>query len=224
MKTLSLRKKSLIALLLVFVPSTLLIFIGTRSCEHNFTKLDDYGKIHSYTFTNINGENKNSDDFKNTIVVINTLQESCPKKCGIAFWPFERSIYQQIRKNQKKLNKVRIISFVIDEDGNPVKDLSNMQQILKDNVLNYDPKLWILASGDPKKIFNIEHNGVNLLDTQTEDKKKTAYKDLILLVDKKNHLRMALRANSKSPEGEGITRRMKQSLALLLKQYDKEKK
>ena len=82
-----------------------------------------------------------------------------------------------------------------------------------------DSCLW-----GPKKIFNIEHNGVNLLDTQTEDKKKTAYKDLILLVDKKNHLRMALRANSKSPEGEGVTRRMKQSLALLIKQYDKEKK
>ena len=155
MKTLSLRRKSLIALLLVFVPSTLLIFIGTRSCEHNFTKLDDYGKIHSYTFTNIHGENKNSDDFRNTIVIINTLQESCPSDCGIAFWPFERSIYQQIKKNQKKFNKVRIISFVIDKDGNPVKDLSNMEEILKDNVLNYDPKLWILASGDPKKYLTL---------------------------------------------------------------------
>ena len=106
----------------------------------------------------------------------------------------------------------------------PVKDLSNMQQILKDKVLDYDPKLWILASGNAKEIFDIKHNGINLLETETKDKEDISYKDLLLLVDKNNHLRMALRANSKSPEGEGVTRRMKQSLALLLKQYDKEKK
>ena len=134
MKNLSFRWKSFIALLIVFIPAILLIFIGTRSCNHNFEKLDDYGEIINYSFTDINGKKKSAKDFKNTILIINTLQESCPSDCGIAFWPFERSIYQQIRKNQKKLNKVRIISFVIDKDGNPVKDLSNMQQILKDKV------------------------------------------------------------------------------------------
>ena len=224
MKNLSFRWKSFIALLIVFIPAILLVFIGTRSCNHNFEKLDDYGKIVNYSFTDINGKKKSAKDFKNTIVIINTLQESCPSDCGIAFWPFERSIYQQIRKNRKKLNRVRIISFVIDKKGNPVKDLSNMQQILKDKVLDYDPKLWILASGNAKEVFDVKHNGINLLDTETKNKADLSYKDLLLLVDKNNHLRMALRANSKSPEGEGITRRMKQSLALLLKQYDKEKK
>ena len=224
MKNLSFRWKSFIALLIVFIPAILLVFVGTRSCNHNFEELEDYGILANYSFTDINGKKKNAKDFKNTILIINTLQETCPSDCGIAFWPFERSIYQQIRKNRKKLNRVRIISFVIDKEGNPVKDLSNMQQILKDKVLDYDPKLWILASGNAKKVFDIKHNGINLLDTETKDKEEIPYKDLLLLVDKDNHLRMALRANSKNPEGEGVTRRMKQSLALLLKQYDKEKK
>ena len=41
--------------------------------------------------------------------------------------------------------------------------------------------------------------------------------ELMLLLDKKNHLRMALSGTT-----EGMIRRMKQHIALLQKEYDKE--
>ncbi len=219
----SLKRKSFFALLLVFFPAIILILVGSRSCDHKFKELDDYGKIKPYSFIDVNGKKNSDQDFKNTIVIFTVLQESCPFDCSLSFWPLERHIYQQIRKNRKKLNQVRLISFVVDKDGKPVKDLSNMENILKDNVLKYDANLWILASGDPKSIYDIKHNNINLLETGKNSHKKNSYQDLILLVDKKSHLRMALNGNAKDPESEGMIRRMKQSLGLLLKQYDKEK-
>jgi hypothetical protein len=44
-----------------------------------------------------------------------------------------------------------------------------------------------------------------------------AFQELMLLVDKRNHLRMVLKGNS-----EGMIRKMKEHIALLDKQYDKE--
>ena len=44
-----------------------------------------------------------------------------------------------------------------------------------------------------------------------------AFQELMLLLDKKNHLRMVL-----SGKTEGMIRRMKEHIALLQKQYDKQ--
>jgi hypothetical protein len=76
---------------------------------------------------------------------------------------------------------------------------------------NYDPKLWILASGDAKKIYDLKNNNVSLVSDHNN------YQELMLLVDKNDHLRMVL-----SGKVEGQIRRMKQSIALLHKQYDKQ--
>jgi hypothetical protein len=55
-----------------------------------------------------------------------------------------------------------------------------------------------------------------------EDKKYfggQAFQELMLLLDKENHLRMVL-----SGKTEGMVRRMKEHIALLQKQYDKARK
>ena len=212
------RLKSIFAFTLLLGPAVLLILIGTRSCEHNFEKLDDFGSLKDYAFTDINGEKKSSVDFKNSIVIITTLQQSCPKDCALSFWALEKHIYQQIRKNRKKLNSVRLISYVVDENGDPVKDLKPINDIIDSEVDKYDPKLWILASGDSRSIYDIKHNNVNLLEKDDKFHGGESFNELMLLADKNNHLRMVLNGNS-----EGMVRRMKQSIALLLKQYDKEK-
>ena len=212
------RLKSILAFTLLLGPAILLIVIGTRSCEHNFEKLDDFGNLKNYSFYNIDGKKKSSEDFKNSIVILTTLQQSCPRDCALSFWALERHIYQQIRKNRKKLNSVRLISYVVDANGNPVKDLGPISDILKSEVDQYDPELWILASGDSRSIYNIKHNNVNLLEKGDQYYGGESFHELMLLIDKNNHLRMVLNGNS-----EGMIRRMKQSLALLLKQYDKEK-
>jgi cytochrome oxidase Cu insertion factor (SCO1/SenC/PrrC family) len=205
------RFKSFTLVFLLFGPAFLLIFISTRGCEHKFKELDDMGIVPTYSFVDANSKKYSNKSFKNKVVLFTTIQLTCPDSCSISMWHFDQLIYQHLRKNQKKLKHLKIVSFVTDEKGNPVKDLKLMQSILKEQIEDYDPNIWILANGNPKAVFNISRNGENLL----KDSENT-YSSLLLLVDKANHLRMVLKGDS-----EGMVRRMKQHMALLDKEYDK---
>lgn len=206
------RVKVVLAFLLLFCPAFLLILISTRSCEHKFEKLPDYGKIEAYSFIDATGKKRSSTEFRNDIVLITTLQATCPNDCSISLSNLKLQIFQLI--NGRK--GMKIISFVTDAEGNPVDDLTATQQMLQDEVLNYDPKYWILAKGDAKKIYDIRKGNHSLL----EDLKKEGidggdYTSLLLLIDRSNHLRMIRQGNS-----EGQIRQMKQLMALLKKEYD----
>ena len=206
------RANRLIGFLLVFGPALLLIFIGTRSCEHNFEELEDYGPVNEFEFTDANGVKRNSSEFKDDVVLVNVLQSSCPDSCSVLMWHINQTIYQHIWKNKtKKTKQIRMISFLTDGKGNSVKDLSVINDAINDLAENYDPSIWILASGDVRSIYNLENNGISLID------EKSNFQELMLLIDKQHHLRMVLSGNV-----EGQIRRMKQSMALLQKQYDKE--
>jgi len=206
------RANRLIGFLLVFGPALLLIFIGTRSCEHNFEELEDYGPVNEFEFTDANGVKRNSREFKDDVVLVNVLQSSCPDSCTVLMWHINQTIYQHIWKNKtKKTKQIRMISFLTDGKGNSVKDLSVINDAINDLAENYDPSIWILASGDVRSIYNLENNGISLID------EKSNFQELMLLIDKQHHLRMVLSGNV-----EGQIRRMKQSMALLQKQYDKE--
>ena len=196
----------------MFGPALLLIFIGTRSCEHNFEELEDYGPVNEFEFTDANGVKRNSREFKDDVVLVNVLQSSCPDSCSVLMWHINQTIYQHIWKNKtKKTKQIRMISFLTDGNGNSVKDLSVINDAINDLAENYDPSIWILASGDVRSIYNLENNGISLID------EKSNFQELMLLIDKQHHLRMVLSGNV-----EGQIRRMKQSMALLQKQYDKE--
>ena len=200
--------------LLVFGPAVIFIAMTlfmTRSCEHKFETLENYGTITSFNFTDVNGNKRSSLDFKGDIVLISTIQESCPDSCSVLLWNINQTIYQRIWKNRtKKRKQVKILSFVTDDNGNPIKDLSPIEDLLKKIVPNFDPSIWVLAKGDVKSIYDIEHNGASLL----QDGNK--FQELMLLMDKKQCLRMVL-----SGKKEGHIRRMEQSMALLQKEYDK---
>lgn len=212
------RTRRFLVFLILFGPALILIFISTRGCNHKFKVLEDYGEVASYVFTDAEGKEHNSKDFKGKVVLINTLQPTCPDSCAISFWHLDQLIYQHVRKNKKKLGSVRIISFVTDGAGKPLKDLSGVNEMIRDNVEGYDPEIWFLAAGDPKNVFDMTSNGQSLLQEGEEYFGGNAYQELQLLVDTRNHLRMVLPANS-----EGMIRRMKEHIALLRKQYDKEK-
>jgi hypothetical protein len=111
-----------------------------------------------------------------------------------------------------------MISFVTDGKGNQEKELTLVQQMMERDVEGYDPNLWIVAYGDVRSIYNIEHNNQTLLQKGEKYYGGEGFQELILLSDKENHLRMVLKGNQ-----EGLIRRMKESLALLLKQYDKDR-
>lgn len=212
--------RKLLPFLLVFGPALLLIFIGTRGCDHKFEKLADYGAAPNYSFVDVNGKTRNYTEFDSSIVIVCTIQESCPDTCSISMWHVNQILYQHIRKNKsKKLKQVKIISFVTDGKGNPVKNLNYMTSVVKEKVEGFDPNLWILASGDVKSIYNFKNNGKSLLEKGKQYYGGEYFQEILLLLDKNNHLRMALRGNQ-----EGMVRTMKEHLALLQKQYDKEEK
>lgn len=211
--------RKVLGFLLVFGPALFLIFISTRGCKHQFKTLDDYGALKTYSFTDSKGKNRTSEEFKDEIIIITTLQKGCPWDCSVSFWRLNQILYQHIRKNShKQLKRVRIISFVTDGKGNPEKEITLVEQMMERDVEGYDPNLWIVASGDVRSIYNIEHNDQTLLQKGKKYYGGEGFQELILLSDKENHLRMVLKGNQ-----EGLIRRMKESLALLLKQYDKDR-
>jgi len=211
--------RKVLGFLLVFGPALFLIFISTRGCTHQFKTLDDYGALKNYSFTDSKGKNRTAEEFNGEIIIITTLQKGCPWDCSISFWRLNQILYQHIRKNShKQLKRVRMISFVTDGKGNPEKELTLVQDMMERDVEGYDPNLWIVASGDVRSIYDIEHNNQTLLQKGGKYYGGEGFQELILLSDKENHLRMVLKGNQ-----EGLIRRMKESLALLLKQYDKDR-
>jgi cytochrome oxidase Cu insertion factor (SCO1/SenC/PrrC family) len=211
------RLKGIVVLLLLFGPASFLIFISSRGCEHKFVELDDMGKVPNYNFVNGDGVKMNQTSFKDKVVLFTTLQVTCPNKCAVSFWHLDQLIYQHLRKNKKKLGHVKLVSFVTDGNGNPYSNLNEIEYMLKDQVEKYDSSVWILANGDARSLYNISRNGENLLMKGKQYFGGEAFQELMLLVDKRNHLRMVLKGNS-----EGMIRKMKEHIALLDKQYDKE--
>lgn len=202
------------SMLILFGPALILILISKAGCEHKFKVLDDYGKLPAYTFQSKTGKSITNKSFENKVVLYTTIQTSCPDTCALATWFIDQSIYQRMRTNAKKLGHVRIVSVVTDSKGNPSKDLAMVEAMLRRKVQGYDPKLWMLVSGDPEKIYDIKHNGQTLLQ---EDKKYfagKAFTELMMLVDKKNHVRMVL-----SGKSESTIRSMRDHMALLEKEY-----
>lgn len=212
------RIKGLLAIFLLFGPAFVLIFISTRGCEHKFKQLEDYGQAINYSFTGIEGNEYTAKDFSDKIVLVNTLQLTCPDSCAISFWHLDQMIFQNVRKDKNKAGSVRMISFVTDGNGNPVDvaSLAQVDDMLVDQVEGYDPEVWILASGDAKAIYDFTNNDASLLQEGEEYFGGEGFQELLLLLDRKNHLRMVL-----SGESEGMIRRMKEHVALLLKEYDK---
>ena len=211
------KKKAALALLLVLAPAIILVAFSFIGCEHKFQKLEVFGEVKPFTFIDADNKIRNSSEFKNDIVLITTIQNDCPNACAISLWHLNQLIYQHIRKNaHKQMKQVRIISFLTDGKGEPLKNLNEIKLALNDLAEGYDPNLWILANGNPREIYNISNNGQTLLQKGDKYFGGEAFQELMLLIDKTGRLRMVLPGNE-----EGLIRRMKENIALLQKEYDK---
>lgn len=213
------RIKPLLLIVLVFGPALFLIFIALNKCEHKFTTLPVYGDLKNYSFNEADGAVVNNQTQEGKITLFNTLQTTCPENCAIDMAKFNLMIYQDYRKNQRKLGHVKIVSIVTDQNGNPLDkgEIEELRFTMRDIIEGYDPSIWKLVTGDPKQIYDIENNGVNLY-TQTTDTAFAgkSFLETMLIVDKQNQLRLIRRGNE-----EGMIRDFKQHVALLQKQYDK---
>ena len=211
-KTAGRRRKVGLAFLLMFAPAFLLIFISTRGCSHRFEKLPDYGEVSEYSFIDVNGKKRTSKEFKGEIVLITTTQPTCPNDCAVALGFLKLHVYKILAGKKG----IRMISFVTDENGDPMEDLTSTRKMLEDEVLNYDPNIWILANGNPQDIYDIEKGDLKLIEElEQEEMTEYGYKSMMLLLDRENHLRMI-----RSGKQEGMIRQMKQHIALLKKEYD----
>ena len=210
------KKKAILALLLVLAPAIILVTFSFMGCEHKFQKLEVFGKVKPFTFIDADNKIRNSSEFKNDIVLITTIQNDCPNACAISLWHLNQLIYQHIRKNaHKQMKQVRIISFLTDGKGEPLKNLNEIKLALNDLAEGYDPNLWILANGNARELYNISNNGQTLLQKGDKYFGGEAFQELMLLIDKTGRLRMVLPGNE-----EGLIRRMKENIALLQKEYD----
>lgn len=211
------RLKVVYAFLLLFGPAFLLIFISTRSCEHKFEELPILGKQVEYSFVDAYGKKHTSKEFRGEIVIVTTLQSTCPENCAVSFFHLNMKLYQHLRENSKKLGNIRMISFVTDGEGNPANDMEHITDMLKDHVEGYDSSIWMLAYGDPASLYNFEKNGKKLRQTGDQYFGGHSYQEYLLLMDRDNNLRMIGDGTS-----EGTIRRFFEQVALLKKQYDKE--
>ena len=207
--------RSVFALLLLFGPALILIFISTRGCEHKFKELEDYGAIPRFSFTDANGKVYTNHSFKDQIVIYTPIQPSCPDSCGITIWHLDQLIYQRLRENKKRLGHVKLVSGLTDGLGNPDKRVREVEFMLKDRVEGFDPSIWIVVSGDAKSLYNIKHNGQTLLQEDPKYFGGFGFQELMLLSDKQNHLRMVLPGKT-----ESTIRTMRDHMALLEKEYD----
>lgn len=202
---------------LVFGPALFLIFISVSKCEHKFQTLPEYGNIGEYKFTNSEGEIVSHETQKDKITLFTTIQTSCPEQCAIDLAKFNLLLYQDYRKNQKKLGHVKFVSIVTDSKGNPVSNLDEIMFTLNDIIEGFDPAVWNIVTGDPKQVYDIENNDVNLYNATSDSAfAQKPYLETMLIVDKQNQLRLVRRGNQ-----EGLIRDFKQHVALLQKQYDK---
>ncbi len=201
-------------MLILFGPALILILISKVGCEHKFKTLDDYGAVPAFHAKSSLGKTLTNKSFEDKVVLYTTIQTSCPDTCATAIWFLDQLIYQRIRTNEKKLGHVRIVSFVTDKEGNPSTDLKLVQSVLARKVEGYDPRVWMLVSGNVEDVYNIKHNGQSLLQKDKKYFAGKAFTELMLLADKNNRIRMVLSAKS-----ESTIRTMRDHMALLEKEY-----
>ena len=212
------RWKSILMLVLVFGPASLLILISTNKCEHKFEELPFYGGLDDFELYLSDGTKLTPESQLGKITLFTTIQATCPNTCALNIPQFNLLLYQHYRKNRKKLGHIQIVSIMTDEDGNPTDNFDEITFLLEDMINDYDPEIWILASGDPKQIFDVTNNNVRWIE-QRDDQAFAGkpYLETMMIVDKDNNIRLLRRGSD-----EGNIRDFKQHVALLQKQYDKD--
>jgi cytochrome oxidase Cu insertion factor (SCO1/SenC/PrrC family) len=212
------RLKPILMLFLVFGPALLLIFVSFNKCEHKFEQLPIYGKLDNFEFYTSSGDAITPETQLGKVTLYSTIQAGCPQNCAIDLLKYNMMVYQHYRKYQRKMGHIKFVSIVTDQDGNPVDNLEDVEFLMNDIIQGYDPSIWTLVTGDPKQIYDIESNGVNLVTMKSDSSFATKpYLEMLMIVDKENNLRLVRKGNE-----EGLIRDFKEHIALLQKQYDKD--
>lgn len=214
------------ALLILLLGPAFLIIVFGRGCSSHYEELDKYGSVGDFEFTFLDGKSFNEDSLKGKITIITTYQLSCPDSCGIDLWFMREQLFKKIYNNRKKLPHVQIISIATDIEGKPIKIDGNSDFGIRDIVIRglkkkeYNESIWRLVEGDPKQIYDIEHNGVNLYEA-TDDKFLSGrmFLESLILIDEDGQLRFVRYGRS-----ESMIRDFHDGFMLLEKEFEKKRR
>lgn len=208
-----------ILFMLLFGPA-LIIIVFSRGCTNHFKKLDNYGNIGDFELKLSDGTVLTQNDLEGHITIFTTIQNTCPDSCGIDFWFVKEHLFKRIYTNAKKLKHVRIVSIVTDTDGNPAPVDDMLMFNLKEVVKDYDPRFWKIAEGDPKQIYDIEHNGINLYEERGEKYLgDRLFLETLLLIDDEGNLRFVRFGKS-----ESMVRDFHDGFTLLEKEFEEKRR
>lgn len=207
--------------ILMLGPAFLIIVFG-RGCRSTYQELDVFGALNEFNFTFEDGTAFNNDSLKGKITIFTTYQLSCPDSCGIDLWFMREQLFKKIYNNRKKLPHVQIISILTDVNGNPVGFEDGADFGIRDIVTKglkkeeFNKTIWRLVSGDPKQIFDITHNNINLYEAKKEGfLSDRLFLECLLLVDEQGQLRFVRYGRS-----ESMIRDFHEGFMLLEKEFE----
>lgn len=206
--------------MVAFGPGTFVFLMAVGKCENQYQELPVFAEMPSYEFIDANGNVINNKTQEGRVTIFTTIQTTCPQSCAIDFYKFNLLMYQHYKKNRRKIDYVDIISIVTDQEGNPIDNIEEVKFMMNDLIHGYDSTIWNVVKGDPKQVYDIESNGINLYKMEVDSAfGGKAFLETMLIVDKQNKLRLVRRGDS-----EGMIRDFKQHVSLLQEQYDRENK
>lgn len=205
-------------MIILFLPAIFML-IFSKGCTSKFRVLDTYGSVGEFEFTDSEGNKITNKDFKGKIIIYTTIQNECPNldSCGINIWQIDQQIYQNLYENHKRsLGHVYIVSIVTDTKGNPAEITPELMFKLKEKVHHYDPKIWKIVEGDPRAVYDVERNHLNLYE-----KRDAAFignrmfLESLVLVDWNGNRRLVRYGKT-----ESMVRDFHDGFTLLEKEYD----
>ena len=161
-------------------------FIGNFDIEYKLVdgvEVADtvYPKVPAFTFTNQNGQNVKSADFKGKVWVAEFFFTSCPTIC-----PSMTRNMLMLQKSTKDLKKdIQFMSFTINPDFDQPK-------VLKRYIKHYgvDESNWVFLTGDEEEthVLGIE-NFKTFAGRDDEEAGGFAHSGAFTLVDKEGYVR-----------------------------------
>jgi len=214
------------ALFILMLGPAFLIVVFGRGCRSNYQQLDSFGQVGQFNFYFADSTPFNNDSLKGKITIFTTYQVTCPDSCGIDLWFMREHLFKKIYNNRKKLPHVQIISILTDTKGNPIQLEEDADFGIKDIVVKglkkevYNKTIWRLVSGDPKQIYNITHNKINLYEAQKDGfLSNRLFLECLLLIDENGKLRFIRYGRS-----ESMIRDFHEGFMLLEKEFEKKKR
>ncbi|MGB1103772.1 MAG: hypothetical protein ACPG21_09095 [Crocinitomicaceae bacterium] len=209
--------KRLILMALVLLGPGLVIYFISKTVNNHFIRLPYLGweytldssgnkldstayQVPDFTLTSFNGEPITRDSIENKVIVLSTIQNSCPdlKSCGMSIFHFDEIFFHKLVKNQDNYWNVRVLSILTDLNGNPIDSIAPE---LREELIAYDTTgIWWFATGDVSPFYNFDYYGKKFINQPASNKDgeigEKAFTNSLVLIDTEGHIRAVTGAKS----------------------------